>query len=163
MKTRFLVIMGVSGCGKSTIGQKLAGQLGWDFFDADDFHPPQNIEKMANGIPLNDADRAPWLDALHKQIAVSLRADRPGILACSALKERYRRQLLAGNHGVKIIYLKGTYELIWVRMNARPGHYMKEDMLQSQFDTLEEPQDALTVDITPSVDDIVATILTEIF
>ena len=163
MKTYFLILMGVSGCGKSTIGQKLAGQLGWDFFDADDFHPPQNIEKMANGIPLNDADRAPWLGALHKQIAVSLRADRPGILACSALKERYRRQLLVGNRGVKIIYLKGNYELIWARMNARPGHYMKEDMLQSQFNALEEPQDALTVDITPSVDEIVATILTEIF
>ncbi len=157
--TRFIIVMGVSGSGKTSVGQLLAKQLGWDFYDADDFHPPENVAKMANGIPLNDSDRAPWLAALHNLISSSLIADRPGVLACSALKERYRQQLMDGNSHVQLVYLKGTYNLIWSRMSARSGHYMKPSMLQSQFDTLEEPKDSLAVDISMPVDEIVQEIL----
>lgn len=159
MKARFFIVMGVSGCGKSSVGEALAKQLKWDFYDADDFHPPENVAKMANGTPLNDSDRAPWLAALHDLISSSLKVDQPGVLACSALKERYRRQLSESNEGVQIVYLKGTYDLIWSRMTIRKGHYMKPEMLESQFDALEEPTNALTLDISMSVDDIVQTII----
>jgi gluconokinase len=159
MKIRFFILMGVSGSGKTTVGKALAGHLGWDFYDADDFHPPANIAKMAKGIPLDDADRAPWLAALHAMIASDLKAGRPGVLACSALKERYRRQLLEGSEGVQIVYLEGSYALIWSRMKKRTGHYMRAQMLQSQFSDLEEPSNALTVDISMPVDEIVKEIL----
>jgi gluconokinase len=159
MKARFLIVMGVSGSGKTSVGKALASRLGWDFYDADDFHPPANVSKMASGIPLNDSDRGPWLASLNDLISSSLKADRPGILACSALKERYRRQLLQGNDDVQVIYLKGNYELIWSRMSSRKDHYMKPDMLRSQFEALEEPSDALTVDISGSIEEIVDTIL----
>ncbi len=159
MKTHFAIMMGVAGCGKTSVGKSLAEHLGWDFYDADDFHPPENVAKMANGIPLNDADRAPWLASLHDLISSSLAQNRPGVLACSALKERYRQQLLEGNDGVQLIYLKGSYDLIWSRMIARKEHYMKPQMLQSQFDALEEPTNALTMDISMSVGDIVQEIL----
>ena len=159
MKTRFFLVMGVAGSGKTIIGKSLANQLGWDFYDADDFHPPENIAKMASGIPLNDSDRAPWLDALHHLIASSLKADRPGVLACSALKERYRRQLMDGNDEVQLIYLKGSYDLIWSRLQTRTDHYMKPHMLKSQFEALEEPSHALEIDISMSVDDIVLKII----
>lgn len=153
--TRFLIVMGVSGSGKTTIGQAIASKLGWDFYDADDFHPPENISKMENGIPLTDSDRAPWLASLHDLIESTLRRNCPGVLACSALKKSYRQKLLEGNHHVQLIYLKGNYELIWSRMSARKDHYMKPEMLKSQFDALEEPSDALTVDISLSVDEAV--------
>jgi gluconokinase len=159
MNTRFFIIMGVSGCGKTNVGQSLAVQLGWDFYDADDFHPPENVAKMAQGIPLNDSDRAPWLAALHDLISSSLKKDRPGVLACSALKERYRQQLLKDNADVQLVYLKGSYDLIWSRMSARKDHYMKPQMLQSQFETLEEPQNALTIDISMPIEEIVKEIL----
>lgn len=151
---RFIIVMGVSGSGKTSVGQALAEHLKWDFYDADDFHPPENVAKMANGLPLDDADRAPWLAALHQLISESLRLDRPGVLACSALKERYRRQLLNGNEDVQLVYLKGSYDLIWSRMKTRTDHFMKPHMLQSQFATLEEPHNALTVDISLSVEEI---------
>jgi len=159
MKVRFFIVMGVSGCGKTSVGETLARRLGWDFYDADDFHPPQNVSKMASGTPLDDSDRAPWLAALHDLISSCLTRNRPGVLACSALKERYRQQLLDGNEGVQIVYLKGSYDLIWSRMKKRTDHYMKPHMLQSQFDTLEEPTNALTVDISESVDEIVNKII----
>ena len=159
MKPRFFIVMGVSGCGKSSVGKALAEHLGWDFYDADDFHPPANVVKMANGIPLDDSDRAPWLATLNELISSSLKADQPGVLACSALKERYRQQLMNGNEGVQIVYLKGSYELIWSRMEKRTDHYMKPHMLKSQFETLEEPVNALTIDISMSLDDIVQEIL----
>ena len=159
MKTRFFIVMGVSGCGKSSVGKSLAEHLGWDFYDADDFHPPENVAKMADGIPLDDSDRAPWLDSLHDLISSWLKADRPGVLACSALKERYRQQLMKGNDGVQLVYLKGSYDLIWSRMIARKDHWMKPHMLQSQFQTLEEPTNALTIDISMSLDDIVQEIM----
>jgi gluconokinase len=158
MTTKFFIIMGVAGSGKSVIGQALAAKLGWDFYDADDFHLHANVAKMKRGIPLDDASRIPWLTALHDLISACLAENRPGVLACSALKERYRRQLLAGNPGVQLVYLKGSYDLILSRLQARVGHFMKPDMLRSQFETLEEPTQALTVDVAPSVDEIVATI-----
>ena len=159
MKTRFFIVMGVSGCGKSSVGKSLAEKLGWDFYDADDFHPPENVTKMSNGIPLDDSDRALWLVALHDLISSSLTKNRPGVLACSALKERYRQQLMDSNNDVGLVYLKGSYDLIWSRMLARKEHYMKPHMLQSQFAALEEPANALTIDISMSVDDIVQEII----
>jgi gluconokinase len=159
MKVRFFIVMGVSGCGKSSVGEALAERLGWNFYDADDFHPPENVAKMANGIPLDDSDRAPWLASLHNLILSSLKANRPGVLACSALKERYRQQLLKDNEDVQFVYLKGSYDLIWSRMSKRRDHYMKPDMLKSQFEALEEPTNALTMDISKSVDEIVGDIL----
>jgi len=159
MKTSFFIVMGVSGSGKTVVGKSLAEHSGWAFYDADDFHPPENVGKMARGIPLTDSDRAPWLDSLHDLISSSLKKNRPGVLACSVLKERYRQQLLEGNDNVKIIYLKGSYELIWSRMIARKEHFMKPHMLQSQFEALEEPANALTIDISVSVAEIVREVL----
>jgi gluconokinase len=158
MSIRFIIVMGVAGSGKSTVGNALAERLRWDFYDADDFHPPENVAKMARGVPLDDADRLPWLASLHDLIASSLKQDRPGVLACSALKESYRRQLLEGNDEVQVVYLKGSYELIWSRLEKRTDHYMKPQMLRSQFDALEEPAGALTMDISLSVDEVVQTI-----
>ena len=159
MDTRFFVIMGVSGSGKTTVGKVLASELGWDFYDADNFHPPENISKMENRIPLTDSDRAPWLAALHRFIEFCLTWNRPGVLACSALKESYRKELLIGSDNVQLIYLRGNYELIWSRMAERKDHYMKPEMLKSQFDALEEPTGAMIVDISQSVDEIVKEIL----
>jgi gluconokinase len=155
----FIILMGVSGCGKTTVGKELARRLGWDYFDADDFHSPANIAKMAAGIPLTDADRAPWLASLHELISTSLSARHPGVLACSALKERYRQQLLEQNARVQIVYLKGSYALIKSRVLARSEHYMKLGLLRSQFDSLEEPKNALVVDISLSVYEIVSEII----
>ena len=151
--------MGVSGSGKTSVGKSLAERLGWDFYDADNFHPQANVKKMANGIPLDDSDRVRWLAALHDLISSSLIQSRPGVLSCSALKERYRQRLLEGNAGVQLIYLKGSYELIWSRMIVRKDHYMKPHMLQSQFDALEEPSDALTVDISLTVEEILQVVI----
>ena len=159
MKPKFYILMGVSGCGKTAVGKLLANQLGWDFYDADDFHPPANVVKMAGGIPLDDSDRAPWLDSLRELILALLKADRSAVLACSALKENYRERLMKDNEGVQLVYLKGSYDLIWSRMSARQDHYMKPHMLQSQFATLEEPTNALTIDISMSLEDIVKNIL----
>ena len=156
MKTRFVIVMGVAASGKTTIGELLAQRLGWNFYDADAFHPAENIAKMANGTPLDDSDRAPWLAGLHALISTSLMENRPGVLACSALKESYRQQLLDGNDGVQFIYLKGSYELIWSRISQRSDHYMKPQMLQSQFESLEEPTNALTFDVSIPVEKIVA-------
>lgn len=145
--TKGLILMGVSGSGKTTIGKRLAKLLDWEFYDADDFHPVENIQKMASGIPLNDSDRLPWLKNLQNLLSTSIKNGKNPILACSALKDSYRTLLLTGNNGVKTVYLKGSYELILNRMQNRTGHYMKANMLQSQFDLLEEPVDALIVDI----------------
>lgn len=154
--------MGVSGSGKTTTGQALARRLGWDFFDADDFHPPENITKMTAGIPLSDSDRTPWLASLHNQLLSTLKAGRHPVLACSALKAKYRAQLLEGIDGIAIIFLKGSYDLIWSRMSARQRHYMKPEMLQSQFDALQEPQEAIVLDVNMPVKDMVDTIIKNI-
>lgn len=155
--------MGVSGSGKTTVGQALADQLGWDFFDADDFHPPENIAKMTNGIPLDDSDRTPWLASLHDQLLSTLKADLHPVLACSSLKESYRTLLLDGIDDVQIVYLKGNYEMIWSRISSREGHFMKPDMLKSQFDILEEPQDAFAIDVSIPVHEMVDLIVQEYF
>jgi gluconokinase len=153
-----LVVMGVSGCGKSTVGQAVADRLGWPFYDGDDFHPPENVAKMASGQPLNDADRAPWLDRLHDLIHDHLQQSSGAVVACSALKRRYRDVLRAGNDGLEFVYLQGDFDLIWRRMQARPDHYMKASMLHSQFDALEPPgpDEALAVSIDAPADEIVA-------
>ncbi len=160
--TGFL-IMGVSGSGKTSVGMSLAQKLGWNFFDADDFHPAENIAKMAAGIPLNDSDRSPWLAALHQLLSSTLKSNRHPILACSALKQKYRTQLMDGLAGLELVYLKGNYDLIWSRMSAREGHYMKPEMLRSQFAALEEPTDAFAVDISISLDDMIDQILARYF
>lgn len=162
MKTRFMIVIGVAGSGKTTVGQSLARHLGWDFYDADGFHPPENISKMASGIPLDDSDRAPWLASLHSLISTSLEEGRPGVLACSALKESYRQRLLEGSNDVLIVYLKGSFDLIWSRISARKDHYMKPQMLHSQFEALEEPNDVLTIDVSPPVHEIVQEILEQL-
>jgi gluconokinase len=151
--------MGVSGSGKTTIGKALATKLGWDFYDADDFHTSENIAKMSRGIPLDDDDRTPWLVSLHSLISTCLKENKHGVLACSALKERYRQMLLVGNQGLLIVYLKGDYDLIWARMSVRPGHYMKPEMLKSQFVVLDEPMNGLVVNVSLPVDEIVKNIL----
>ena len=159
MRPTSILVMGVSGSGKTSIGRALAGELDWDFIDADDFHPPGNIAKMATGIPLTDEDRFPWLALLHDRLVSTLKASRHPILACSALKEKYRHQLLDGLDGALVVYLKGSYALIDERMSHREDHYMKPGMLQSQFDALEEPADALVMDVALPVDEIVLRVL----
>ena len=158
---RFFIIMGVSGCGKSTVGKMLSDRLGWDFYDGDDFHPPANIAKMAADIPLDDVDRAPWLARLHDLIAQCLADRHPGVLACSALKQKYRQTLLAGNLDTQLVYLKGDYETILARLSSRHNHYMKAEMLKSQFADLEEPIDALVMDVRLAPEQIVENILSE--
>ncbi|MBP7688471.1 MAG: gluconokinase [Thermoflexales bacterium] len=153
-----IVIMGVSGCGKTTIGQQLADRLGWPFFDGDAFHPPANIDKMSRGIPLNDEDRAGWLDAIADRMRELLAVGQSSVFACSALKQKYRDQLQMFDQ-VKFVYLRGDYDLIWSRMQQRPGHYMKPNMLASQFEALEEPRDALTLDIGQPPDQMVEHII----
>ena len=145
---RAVILMGVSGSGKTTIGRLLADQLGWEYIEGDDHHPPQNVQKMAGGIPLNDTDRQPWLERLHGILSAHTQAHQPIVLACSALKQRYRQTLAAGLPKVHFVYLKGNDELIARRLAERPHHYMKAGMLASQFEALQEPEDALTVDIT---------------
>ena len=162
MKTRFIIVMGVAGSGKTTVGEQLAQHLGWNFYDADAFHPAENIAKMANGTPLSDTDRAPWLAALNALITASLNENRPAVLACSALKESYRQQLLARKEGIQFVYLKGSYDLIWSRISRRKNHYMKPQMLQSQFKALEEPADALTFDVSLPVAEIVEGIIKQL-
>ncbi len=156
-----IIIMGVSGCGKTTVGQAVAARLGYAFYDGDDFHPPQNVTKMANGIPLDDTDRAPWLARLHDLLQEHIARGEGIVLACSALKRRYREQLRAGNEGVQFVYLRGEFEVIWARMRTRPQHYMKASMLQSQFDALEPPthDEAIPINITATPELILDTLL----
>ena len=149
-----VLLMGVSGSGKTTVGQALSKQLGWEFADADDFHPAANVEKMRHGIPLIDLDRAPWLASLRAVIVGWLAARKNGVLACSALKQAYRDEL-AVDPQVRVVFLKGSPALLHERMQTRRGHYMKEGMLDSQFATLEEPKGAITVDVSGSVNDVV--------
>src|SRR4029077_3899040 len=156
-----IVVMGVTGSGKTTIGNLLARRLGWEFADADDFHSPANKEKMHKGIPLSDADRLPWLAAMHDQIAKWVAPNQNVVLACSALKQSYR-QLLWNGPEVQFVFLKGTYELIAERLRARKGHFADEHILAGQFRDLEEPSDAVAVDISVSPEKIVDEILLRI-
>jgi len=150
--------MGVAGSGKTTVGRRLARRLGWTFLDADEYHPRANVEKMARGVPLTDADRRPWLEALHELIAAKLAAGESLVMACSALKERYREALRVGDEP-HFVHLRGDFDLIHERLLARRGHYMPAELLASQFEALEEPRDAIIVDIGSSVEGIVGDIL----
>jgi gluconokinase len=152
-----VVVMGVCGCGKTTVGKALAAALGWRFFDADDFHPPANIEKMAAGIPLTDTDRWPWLDRLAAELGATERAGGHAVLACSALRQAYRDRLaVAGD--VRFVHLRGDRATIAARVAARPGHYMPATLVDSQFAALELPAEAIDVDITLPVADQVAVV-----
>jgi len=149
--------MGPAGSGKTTVGELLAGQLGWEFADADNFHSPANIEKMAHGVPLDDNDRIPWLNSIREAMEQWNAQRRSVVLACSALKKIYRERLQIIS-GVKLVYLKGTYDLLRERLHSRRGHYATEQLLASQFADLEEPEDAITVDVAHSLEEIVAEI-----
>jgi len=156
-----LVVMGVSGSGKSLVGEGLAQALGLPFFDGDDFHPPENIQKMAASLPLDDRDREGWLIALNR-LAREHR-DRGAVIACSALKKAYRELLGTGmGERMRFVHLAGSLELIKSRLQARKGHFMPLDLLQSQFDTLEPPGDALTVQIDKPPAELVQEILKQL-
>jgi len=150
-----ILLMGVAGSGKTTVGELLAGQLEWPFHDADDFHPQENVEKMAKGIPLTDQDRLPWLERLNGLLRNASQLNSNIVLACSALKNSYREVICADVPDLRIVYLKGDYRLIERRMLERKNHYMKHGMLRSQLDALEEPTGVLTIDITEDIPTIV--------
>ncbi len=153
------IVMGVSGCGKSTVASLLASRLHGEFLDADDFHPIANKQKMASGIPLTDDDRWGWLDALNAELKSRESTGTPVFLACSALRQVYRDRLAAGLPTLQFIYLRGSKELIWSRLSARHDHFMPTALLDSQFATLEEPVNAITVEIDGSPETIVEKIL----
>jgi len=155
------IVMGVSGCGKTTIGRVLATYLGWVYIESDDYHSREDIQKMSCGIPLTDEDRWPWLTRLHNLMLEYEKKEQPVILACSALKESYRQLLAKDLKNVVFIYLKGDYDLIWERMQQR-HHFMKADMLKSQFAALEEPQKAIVVNIHETQDSIVQELVSKI-
>jgi gluconokinase len=144
-----VVLMGVSGSGKTTVGRILARELGWTFLDADDYHPAANVEKMRRGVPLNDDDRAPWLVALRKRIDEARDAGEDVVLACSALKHAYQDYLARhGPEGVRYVYLHGSEELLRRRLAERKGHFMNPGLLHSQFETLEPPEGTLRVEVS---------------
>jgi gluconokinase len=157
-----IIVMGVAGCGKTTVGKVLSERLGWVFYDGDDYHSADNKEKMARGIPLTDEDRNGWLDTLAELISSHLQEDRPAVIACSALKESYRKKLAVDPGEVRFIYLKGSFDQIMARMEVRPAHYMRPGMLASQFAILEEPADALTLDISQPPETLVDVIIKNI-
>ena len=140
--------MGVSGSGKTTVGRLLAERLAWEFADADAFHSETNIDKMRRGVPLDDADRRPWLERLARLLTDSLERGESIVLACSALKSEYRKLLRGGDERISFAYLKGSREVIYSRLLQRAGHYMKPDLLDSQFRALEEPSDAMILDVS---------------
>ena len=152
-----VIVMGVVGAGKTTVGSMLAGELGWQFADADDFHPRANVEKIRDGIALTDADRAPWLEMLRKAMVGWSAAKINVVLACSALKSRYREELKV-NPEVRFVYLKGSAALIAERLHQRHGHFAGESILASQLADLEEPQSAIVADIRQSPSQVVDSI-----
>jgi gluconokinase len=152
-----IVMMGVAGAGKTAVGRALADALHWPFFDADDFHPPENIARMRGGVPLSDAHREPWLAEL-RALLQHVQAERANaVLACSALKAAFREQLRAGLD-VRYAYLQASADLIAHRLRAREGHFMPPELLESQFATLDEPEDALALDASAPPDTLVAQI-----
>lgn len=152
-----VIIMGVSGSGKSTVGKRLAEALDWQFQDADDLHTPENVEKMSRGIPLDEGDRHPWLMAMRQQICAWLQQDKNVVLACSALKQSYREILDCSLGPVKLVYLKGSQSVIQARMQSRSDHFMPTDLLNSQFEALEEPtpDEAIHLDVSLPVSELV--------
>lgn len=153
-----LILMGVSGSGKTTIGHLLADDLGWPFYDGDSFHPPENVAKMSQRIPLTDADRQPWLAALRQFIDTHLAEGPPAVLSCSALKRGYRDALGIDRPGVRLVYLQGSFELIRGRLENRTDHFMPTDLLRSQFEALETPENALIVDVDAEPEAVAAEI-----
>lgn len=155
-----VILFGVSGAGKTTVGQLLADELGWKFYEGDDYHSQANIDKMHAGMPLTDADRQPWLESLRGLIERCLAAKENAVLTCSALKKSYRSYLRV-NEEVKFVYLRGSYELVASQLRQRHGHFMNPELLQSQFATLEEPgsaEDAVTIELGRSPLGLVAEI-----
>src|SRR6185369_4403725 len=153
-----IVVMGVSGSGKTTVARLLAGRLGWAFAEADEFHSPANVAKMRAGVALNDDDRRPWLAAIADRIDSAREANEPIVVTCSALKRRYRDILVASRPDVALVYLKGDYDTIAQRMAARPHHYMPVSLLKSQFEALEEPaadEHAIVLDIRSTPEELV--------
>jgi gluconokinase len=159
-----LIFMGVSGSGKSTIAALVAQHLGWPMIEGDDLHPPANIAKMTKGIPLNDDDRKPWLEAIAARIDAWRQAGQQGVITCSSLRHAYRDILRSGHDDVRFVFLKGSYELLLGRMQHRERHFMPASLLQSQFATLEEPgpDEAITVSIDQPVERIVADTLAQL-
>jgi gluconokinase len=153
------VIMGVSGCGKTTVARALADRTGGVFLDADDFHPPENKQKMTAGIPLTDDDRRDWLTALNRELRSRSHQNQPVFLACSALRESHRRRIADAVPGLQFIHLRGSRECIANRLAGRTGHFMSPSLLESQFATLEEPSDAITVDIDGPMDALIEDLL----
>jgi gluconokinase len=160
-----IVVMGVSGSGKSTIAEALARKLGFSEEDGDSFHPASNIAKMSAGIPLTDEDRRPWLRAIAASIDRHAETGQPFVVACSALKRAYRDILVHGRTDVRFVFLKGSYDFIAARMKLRDGHFMPMSLLRNQFETLEPPTDdehVITVDIDATIDEIVAKIVSRL-
>jgi gluconokinase len=155
-----LIVMGVVGSGKTTIGKLLAQKLGWQFADADNFHSPENVEKIRHGIALTDDDRAPWLQALREAITKWHSEHQNVVLACSALKRSYREELSVGD--VKFVYLKGNREVVLSRLRERHGHFATESILNAQFRDLEEPHEAITVSIEAVPEEIVTDIIAQL-
>ena len=159
-----VIVFGVSGAGKTTIGKLLAENLGWHFYEADDFHPRANVEKMHSGRPLTDEDRSPWLKRLCEQITRSLAANENAVLSCSALKRAYRKRLTVSND-VRFVFLRGNYALIEQQLGCRRGHFMNPSLLRSQFADLEQPgsdEDALTIELGRTPEELVEKIKTEL-
>ncbi len=150
-----ILLMGVAGAGKTTVGALLADDLGWPFYDGDAFHPVANVEKMRQNVPLTDADRLPWLTVLRRLIDDLVRQETSAVVTCSAIKQAYRDQLLDGPGDVRLVFLKGDFALIQERMQERRGHYFKADLLRSQFDALEEPASGLVIDIAQPLEAII--------
>jgi gluconokinase len=157
-----VMLMGVAGSGKTTVGRLLAAALGWKFRDADEFHPAANVAKMAAGRPLDDADRAPWLAAIRAGVEQALAAGEDTVVTCSALKEQYRRALEIDPVRIRWVHLQGDPELIRGRLAARRGHFMKPEMLRSQLAALEPPRDALVLDVADPPETLVAKIRAEL-
>ena len=150
-----LILMGTTGCGKTTIGRRLAQRLEWAFIDGDDYHPAANVAKMHSGLPLDDDDRRPWLLALRREIEAHLRTGQSAVMACSALKQSYRDLLGVDQQTVRTVYLQGSFDLLQRRLADRRGHFMPPELLRSQLDTLEEPEGGLSVDIDADPETIV--------
>ena len=157
----FILVMGVTGSGKTTIGTQLSAAMGWPFYDADDFHSPDNVRKMASGVPLTDEDRAPWLEKLHELIYRHNERGENGVLACSALKEVYR-SILSADADVAVVYLKAHPDLIRSRLASRRDHYMPPRLIESQFLDLEEPKEGIIIDALWSPEQAVADIRSQL-